>query len=77
MKLVYSFLAVLFVSGTALACPNLSGEWTCVGRDSEKANVKFTSITKEDISLLLITSDEGTKVQTSDTLVLDGGKQKN
>lgn len=77
MKLVYSFLAVLFVSGTALACPDLSGDWICQGdADKEKVKMHLNSINKEDINMLLITSDVGTKVQTSDSLYLNVGRQK-
>ncbi len=77
MKLVYSFLAVLFVSGTAFAyCPDLSGEWTCVGADKEKVKMHLNSINKEDINMLLIKSDVGTKVETSDSLYLNVGRQE-
>lgn len=76
MKLVYSFLAILLVSGTAMACPNLTGEWICSDSKGEKMKTVLNSINKEDVSLLMIKSDVGTKVETSNTLILDVGRQK-
>ena len=75
MKTVCSFIAITLISISSMACPNLTGKWTCQTSDGEAARVNLTSVNKEDSNFLILVNDVGTPVQTSATLALNVGKQ--
>lgn len=75
MKVLFVIMLFSVAGSLAQACPNLTGNWTCKSQD-EINKLKLNSINREDMNLLVITADEGSKVATTDTLLLNVGKQK-
>lgn len=76
MKTIYSFIAISLISISSMACPNLTGEWNCKSSQGETVKMNLNSINKDDYNMLMVVSDVGTKVQTTEALTLNVGKQQ-
>ena len=74
MKAILSFLAVSVVASSGLACPYLTGEWSC-GVQGEKSKMVLTSIGTVDADYLIMTTDAGTSLEETVSLVLNVGRQ--